>query len=142
MRFKSHLLICICFLVGTAILVGCSSKPSDVSQDIWDDGIQYTIYINELVKTKEKPRKGVTVLIGRFVNVDDMSSKSEKEQEILVALKNLTLQALDSIYHNKEQNEEYSKNYEKLESIFGKDELNPSKLDKEKIESAIYNAEK
>lgn len=127
-------------LVLIGLLSGCSAKPSDVSQDTWDKGIQFTILINTLVTTKEKFPDGLAIAIGEFANPNDLSTRSEKEKEILNTIKSLASNSLLTVILGQEASEKYQDDYKKLENIFGKTNLDTSKLNSDEMAKILATA--
>ncbi|MEQ6378752.1 hypothetical protein RZN25_18285 [Bacillaceae bacterium S4-13-56] len=126
-------------LIFAIILVGCSGKdkPSDVRQEVWDDGIQMAIAINEAVENEESSPNGEVEIINKW----EEEELSEKEKEIKSAILELSMDAitLDMLYSlglgvEEEDKEEYYASYKVVEEIFGESNLSSKHLDEEFVQ--------
>lgn len=126
------LLLVVLFLF---FLVSCSSstsKPSDVSQKIWDDGIQLSIAINEAVQDIEVPPDGVGEFIASMVTQEDLS---EIEKDIGDNLFELNINGLRYNLARlegtdvEEAKSNYDESYNKILEIFGESNLSSKNKD-------------
>lgn len=125
------------FLVTSILLLAaCSSKPNDVSQEIWDRGIQYTIYVNKLTQNGEN----IPEEFGR-----DLSEliETDADREIAKAVNKLSINSL-LIGLNEllgkdtdEAKKAYDETYKELQETFGKNALKESNLDMKLIEGYV-----
>lgn len=127
------------------ILSGCTSntsKPSDVSQEIWDDGIQYTIYINKSFKAGEDSNNDFIDAIMNFLNQDD-SDLSNNEKEILENIRQLNIDFVSIEIprllgkDTSDAEKTYAKTYKEVEKIFGANNLKESKFDESLLNSMV-----
>ncbi|KQL53106.1 hypothetical protein AN964_06000 [Heyndrickxia shackletonii] len=127
------------------LLVGCSAsgKPSNVSDEIWNGGKQYTIYINKIVEEKGEADDNFNDTLLSFLSSKSESEMSSKEREIVNNLRFLNLNFLKvriaqlSGGDTKESLKEYNKYYDKMEKIYGKSNLVASNLDEDFIKKSL-----
>ncbi|MGG4265445.1 membrane lipoprotein lipid attachment site-containing protein [Peribacillus simplex] len=133
---KKHLFL----LVFALILSGCTnsvsntSKPNDVSQDIWNEGIQYTIKINEAFEAGENSDDGFQESIMNFIRQDE-SNLSENEKDILENVSQLNIDFLSVGIprllgeDTRDAEKKYAITYKEVEKLFGANNLKESNYD-------------
>lgn len=124
------------FLLSLSLLflTACSNKPEEVSQEVWDRSIQYTLYIDKLVEDGDSPEA-----LGA-----DLSTLTEtkEEKEIVAEVVNLSVKSivlsLAKLTNTSvdEAQKSYDEQYDKLKDIFGSD-LKRAKLDVDKVKTYI-----
>ncbi|MFS0776098.1 hypothetical protein ABC255_08840 [Neobacillus sp. 3P2-tot-E-2] len=133
-------------LLVISFISGCNQKPSTVSQEIWDEGIQYTIYLNETINGIDTTSEGFNDAVLGFLSQDE-KELSKEEKEITNNIRHLNMSFLEvKLYQltgadEKEARKEYDKYYKKLEETFGKSNLNEDKLDVSFINSVVKENE-
>lgn len=138
---KKYLLLTLIFMF---ILSGCSietnNKPQDISQEIWDNGIKYTKFINYFVDHKQYYPDGFVDLIVDFCNPEKYNNLSENDRKILQEIITLTEKSLDTIYLGIEPSEDYKQSLIILEGYFGKTSILSSKVTDEELENIILES--
>ncbi|MBY0221955.1 hypothetical protein [Sporosarcina aquimarina] len=123
----------------TILLVGCSNKPKDVSQEFWDNAIQTTLYIDNSTKSNESiETDNINSLLGKDVaDMTDAENEIYKEilqlqvTSLLVGIANLTGETEGTAF------EDYSEQYNKLEKRFGNANLRSGNYDEDKIVKTV-----
>jgi len=135
---KKYLLLTLIFMF---ILSGCSietnNKPQDISQEIWDNGIKYTKFINYFVDHKQYYPDGFVDLIVDFCNPEKYNNLSENDRKILQDIITLTEKSLDTIHLGEEPSEEYIQILTDLEGFFGKQNIASSKVTDKELDKII-----
>lgn len=117
------------------LLVSCSSgksKPSDVSQEIWDQGIQYTIIIKDFynsdVNAMETAVPDLLINFKRDYEEDD--KLSENEVEIIRGVVDLGINWLTlGVRNTGASKKDFDDQYNKLNELFGEKNLEIDNLD-------------
>lgn len=126
-------------ILGIVILLtlsACSSKPDDVSEELWDKSIQYTIYIDKLTQ------EGETLPDGLGEELNDLIT-NDTERDIVVNIHTLSLNSTLYSYANilgnniEETEKSYNEAYAKLEKVLGASNLKESNLDINLVENYI-----
>lgn len=136
----------ICLLLVFGIISGCNQKPSSVRQEIWDQGIQYTIYINKVLEEKGETEEGFNDAFLSFASSYNETELSDTEKEILDNLRNLNLNFLKIHLfqltggETEEERNEYDKFYANLEKIYGKSNLSSNNLNEDFITTASVDS--
>lgn len=126
-------------ILSLILLTACSSKPDNISQEVWDKGIQYTLYIDKMTKDSEV----VSGSIGSEFNTMDLN---DSEREITQTVLTLALKSLVYVVSKeggtdtKEAKKDYDEEYKKLKDIFGSN-LSNGKLDMDKVNEFITENE-
>lgn len=115
------------------ILVGCSSKvnskPYDIRDDIWNDGIQYTILIHEMiVNNREFEMIDINNIVTSLWLYTNQENQSESEKEVTDLIRGLYISVInleDAVNNNNETEIErnvdlFLMKYSNLGKIFGK----------------------
>ncbi|MGS2777464.1 hypothetical protein ACVBAX_08795 [Robertmurraya sp. GLU-23] len=134
-------LLLLLFII-TIVLVGCSiggkSKPEDVRQEVWDDGIQMTIAINESVKNEKPSSEGVFDRMRAWEEEKELSKKEEEISDKISDLVGNSAKVGISLFFgdvDKEIQTEYEESYKNLEEIFGKSNLSAENLDTDFVQT-------
>lgn len=135
---KIHILF-----ILTLFLSACSSKPSDVSQEIWDQSIQYTIYIDKTTKENKEKHEDFNDTLLSFISDSKETDLTEKEEKIIENIQLLNIESLGinliQLFSEPTEDDfkEYEKYYSELEKILGKTNLRHSNLDTEVLAKYI-----
>lgn len=141
MKKFSLLLFIIIVLAGCSI--GGKSKPNDVRQEVWDDGIQMTIAINEAIENEDAK---MVVGVNERIREWEEEELSEKEQDIKKKILDLHMDALSlqmiftlGLEVDEEDKSEYNESYKLAQELFGKSNLSAKNLDEDFIQKMATN---
>jgi len=118
------------------LLSGCSksNKPNDISQEIWDEGIQVVLYINKI--TNEFGMVDPDISYGSYLLDEPEYTKAEENLYFdIIELQLKSMAVFIAIDEGSQSLEEDANNYEeaykKFEELFGKEILQNTKIDYE-----------
>jgi len=120
------------------LLTACSSKtynkPGDVSQQVWDEGLQYAIMIDS-----NQSHIADIATIGSNIRDLEKISETEQEKELIDNLRMMFYGKVDVQTGNEKQRKEGTKTYKEARKVvagyFGNDALNGDNLQQEKLKN-------
>jgi len=126
------------------LLIGCSAKvntrPDDIREEIWDNGIKYGRLINYYVDNKEIIPDGFAERIALYCDVRNYKNLNDSEKEILTTTSNLTINSLKTVFFGEEIPQEYKQNLKDLESFYGEGTLDSSNVTEKDLSNNIVNS--
>lgn len=125
-------------LLLVTLLSACSNKPKDVSQEVWDNGIQATLYIDNKTSNQELIDTAIFAKL-----TDDVNSLTDEEREIYKDVINLSKKSLEYYIVTIEdgtgdiEKNEYDKQFKTMEKTFGKSSLKQSNFNEALISNEL-----
>jgi len=120
------------------LLIGCSAeakeKPEDVDDLIWNEVMQYSIYINQQIENESNVNPDIMYSFDRFLSeYEDKDNLTNKERDIISAFDDLQSESiglsLTILNNNTMDLEKYNEIFKELVEIYGEGNLQAEKLD-------------